>query len=112
MASWTITWITKVRNMDESEFEYLWTSEKDNWVLVRIPDDPNDPMSQAVWKFFRRRMAQLGRSDEPPLNCLICNRTNGGTLIIDDDELSIKVKQRMLEAGVSVVDEFPEPMPR
>jgi hypothetical protein len=31
-------------------------------------------------------------------------------LIVEDDELSMKVKQRVIEAGVPVVDEIPVSM--
>jgi hypothetical protein len=61
------------------EFEYLWTTHKHEYVLTA--DHPN----------------MQGRYD-------IFQKASVSMLLIEDDELAKEVEQRMLEAGVPVLE--------
>jgi hypothetical protein len=57
-------------------FAYLWTTERDDWIVLRL--DPEEAG-------------------------LAYNRASRGVLLIEDDELSDAVVQRMIAEGLSVV---------
>ena len=63
--------------------EYLWTTERDRWVLVRDED-----------------------------GCGIVNQVDGMMLLVEDDELAGALEARMLEAGCKIYDDIREALPR
>ena len=63
--------------------EYLWTTEKDRWVLVRDEDGYG-----------------------------IVNQEDGMMLLVEDDELAGALEARMLEAGCKIYDGIREALPR
>lgn len=67
--------------LDDSEFEYLWTTERDQWALEVI----------------------RGR-DEKIIGYLIVNTQRGSALIVDDRALADRLHRRMLLAGCRVIN--------
>ena len=67
------------------EFAPLWGSEAHKYVLLRV-----DPGSREL------------------SNCLIVEREHNAAMVIEDDELAAVVMQKMIDAGVQIVDELPE----
>jgi hypothetical protein len=66
-----------------SEFEDMWTTDKQHYVLVNVSRRPNSP------------------------EYMIVDIRNQGGVIIEDDDVFEEVIQRMLQAGVPVRDELP-----
>ncbi|QDV28207.1 hypothetical protein Spb1_00700 [Planctopirus ephydatiae] len=75
-------------NLEESFFAQLWTTEADHYVLVRVSTS-DDPGRYSIFnKKFRQGM------------------------LIEDDELYMQIVEKMIKAGVSIVDEIPDtPLP-
>ena len=84
-------WIETDGMMDDNKkfqrhpFEWIWTTDKDKFVLVRSRTRPG------LFTIFNIR-----------------NRSN---LIIEDDEVYLQVLQKMLDAGIRVVNVGDEPPP-
>ncbi len=73
---------------DLAEFENLWTTDAEHYVLLRTSG--TDDLEQ----------------------CSIYDKRAGGILIIEDDEVADAVETRMKDSGVPVVDHVPElPIP-
>ncbi len=66
------------------EFAPLWGSEAKNYVLVSL---------------------ELGSTN--PCSCLIFHRESKTAMVIEEDEIAQAVIQRMVEAGVEIVDTIP-----
>jgi hypothetical protein len=70
--------------MNTDEFTRLWTSEKRDYIIVRL-GKPRDLSTHAI-----------------------VNRATQSAVLIEDEELMVEVIRRMMDAGVPVVDRFPE----
>ena len=71
--------MTELDQKEIGEYEYLWTTNKEDYVLLRVDDEDGD--------------------------LLVVNiaRKHPEAKVFFDDRLSTAVKQRMLESGVPVV---------
>jgi hypothetical protein len=69
-----------------AEYRAMWTTERENWVLVR--EDPDDTPSSFLLAF---------------------NIVSRSARIFDDQAVAEAVVARMVAAGVPVVDGLPEP---
>jgi hypothetical protein len=65
--------------MNVEDFAYLWTALPGKYVLERFTVEGEEQL-------------------------LICSPQDGTVVLIDDDELNQQVTQRMIAAGVEIVD--------
>ena len=72
--------MTEIGQKEIEEYKYLWTTNKEDYVLLRVDDDEDGDL-------------------------LVVNiaRKHPEAKVFFDDRLSTAVKQRMLESGVPVV---------
>lgn len=69
--------------MATKDFEHIWTTECSNYVLVRLPADPEDRYA-------------------------ILEKETHLSVIIEDDGVYHEVVQKMIDAGVRIVSDLSE----
>lgn len=74
---------------DLDGFEHIWTSERENYRLVRMKGSNSEYMV-----------------------CAIYYLPSGTVLTVEDEDIGIKLVERLLAEGIEIVDGFPKPLSR